>query len=153
MPLFETSLVLARPVAEVFDFLARPANLVRCTPPELSMQVVEGPERLRLGARLTLQARRWGIQQTIVREITHFEPDGCFVEEQRQGPFSHWAHTRHFEAVPGGCRLTDRIKFEPPGGMLGLLVNAETIERDLRWIFDYGRVKLEAQFGRLAEAS
>ena len=48
--------------------------------------LVEGPEQLSLGSRITVQGRRWGIPQRIVSEVTAFEPNVRFVDEQRQGP-------------------------------------------------------------------
>ena len=53
MPIFEASTVFPRPIEEVFTFFRDPANLVRISPPELHMHLVEGPpliERLARGA-------------------------------------------------------------------------------------------------------
>jgi hypothetical protein len=67
------------------------------------------------------------------------------IEEQRQGPFRRWIVTRRLEPLPdGGTRLNDAIDFEPPGGVLGLALRAETIERDLTWLFEHrGRALTE----------
>lgn len=143
MPLFESVMSVSRPVEEVFAFFSRPANLIRMTPPELHLRLVEGPERLQLGSRIVLQGRRWGIPQRLVSQVTVYEPSVRFVDEQVEGPFPRWAHTHAFEAVPEGTRLTDQIEYEPPAGVLGLLVTASVIERDLHWVFDFRKQKLE----------
>jgi ligand-binding SRPBCC domain-containing protein len=137
MPHFETSTILAPPIATVFDFLSLSAKLVEVTPPEFNVRLVEAPERLHFGARVVLQARRWGFSQRLASEVTRFEPDHLLVEEQREGPFRKWIHTHLLEPVPGGTRMTDRIEFEPPGGMLGFLLTPETIVSELQDLFAY----------------
>jgi ligand-binding SRPBCC domain-containing protein len=147
MPVFEASRNYPRFVQEVFDFFRQPANLVRVSPPELHMRLAEGPERLQLGSRITLLGRRWGVPQRVVSEVTAYELDVFFVDEQRHGPFRKWIHTHRFEAIPGGTRVVDRIEFEPPGGMLGLMVTAASIERDLQWVFEFRSGKLKEILG------
>jgi ligand-binding SRPBCC domain-containing protein len=137
MPQFEVTTSLRSPIAEVFDFLSRSANLIEVTPPEFNIRLVEGPERLHLGARLVLHVRRWGFTQRLVSEVTAFEPDRLLVDEQREGPVPKWVHTHLLETVPGGTRMTDRIEFEAPGGMLGFLLATESIISELQELFAY----------------
>jgi ligand-binding SRPBCC domain-containing protein len=131
MPQFQSSLTLTRPPSEVFAFFLRPANLLALAPPELHLQLVEGPEFLQPGARLTWKVRRWGISQRIVTEITALEPAKLLIEEQRQGPLRQFTRTLRFEEVSEGTRLTETIDFEPPGGLIGLVVTAGKIQADL----------------------
>jgi len=147
MPQFKSSLVHPRPLAEVFDFYIRPANLIRVSPPQLHMRLVSGPEIAHQGARVVLKGRRWCIPQRIVSEITLFEPGVRFVDEQRAGPLAKWVHTHGFATVPQGTRVTDDIEFEPPRGLLGLLLSERMLLRDLQWIFDYRMRKLAELLG------
>jgi ligand-binding SRPBCC domain-containing protein len=137
MPHFESTLFLAHPVAEVFDFLALPTNLIEVTPPEFNVRIAEAPERLHLGARVVLQVRRWGFAQRIVSEVTAFEPHRLMVDEQREGPFERWRHRHLLEAVADGTRMTDHIEFEAPGGVLGFLLTPETVLGELQEMFAY----------------
>lgn len=148
MPIFQSEQTFPLPVEEVFAFFVRPANLLRVSPPELGMRLVEGPEVLGPGARLVAEARRWGIPQRLVSEVVAFEPNVSFTDVQREGPFRKWTHTHRFEAVPGGTRVTDVIEFEPPGGLLGLVATASAIERDLRRVFEYRRQELAKLLGK-----
>src|SRR5262245_51564103 len=143
MPMFESKQLIARPVAEVFDFLIRPANLIRLIPQEFQLTLLEGPERLELGSTYKVRGRRWGLPHRAASEVTVFESNVCFVEEQRQGPFRRWLHAHHFESAEGGTLLTDRIEFEPPGGILGLTVNAASVLRDLERVAAYRRERLK----------
>jgi ligand-binding SRPBCC domain-containing protein len=148
MPRFEATQTISRPVAEVFDFFRQPVNLVRISPPELHMQVAEGPQRIELGSRVVLKGRRWGFPQRVVSVIVEFFMDAKFVDEQVEGPFRRWRHTHGFEALDNASTLiSDSIEFEPPGGALGLLVSARFVEKDLRWIFEYRQQKLIELFG------
>jgi ligand-binding SRPBCC domain-containing protein len=147
MPTFDASLCFPRPLAEVFEFFRDPVNLVRVSPPQLHMRLVEGPARIERGARLVFRGRRWGIPQRVVSEITAFEPNVSFTDEQRAGPFRKWVHTHRFEAVPAGTRVTDHIDYEPPGGVLGLVMTAQAVGRELEWIFAYRTEKLKELLG------
>jgi ligand-binding SRPBCC domain-containing protein len=144
MPVFEASHEYPRPLAEVFAFFGDPANLVRLTPPEFHLRLLEAPPRLALGSRVVFQGRRWGIPQRVVSEITTFDAPAVFTDTQVEGPFRKWVHTHRFEAVAGGTRVSDHVEYEPPGGLLGLVATAARVERDLRWVFEY-RTKTLAQ--------
>jgi ligand-binding SRPBCC domain-containing protein len=138
MPRFETSQDFAFPPERVFDAFTRPAHLAQVMPPELDFRVLEAPERLELGSRVTVQARRWGLGQRVTSAVTAFEAGVSFVQEQVAGPFRRWAHTHHFEALPdGGTRVSEVIDFEPPGGLLGLQLTAAAVERELARVFEH----------------
>jgi ligand-binding SRPBCC domain-containing protein len=147
MPLFERTLTFPRPVAEVFDFFLQPANLLRVSPPDLHLQLIDPPERLQLGSRITLKGRRWGIPQRITSEVVVFEAGALFVDEQRSGPFRKWIHTHRFTAVPEGTQVQDTIEFEAPGGLLGLVVTESFILKDLEKLFAYRAEKLREILG------
>jgi ligand-binding SRPBCC domain-containing protein len=147
MAVFETVTILARPVADVFDFLAQPDNLARVSPPELHLRVVDGPQRLQLGARITVEGRRFGLAQRIVSEVTALETNALIVDEHRESPFRKWVHSRRLEPHASGTRMTDRVEFEAPRGLVGLVLNEAQIQRDLQWVFAYRTQKLHELFG------
>jgi ligand-binding SRPBCC domain-containing protein len=147
MPVFEHVMHFPHAMDVMFDFFCRPATLVTISPPELHMQLVDGPEKIALGSRITLKGRRWGLPQTIVSEITLFEPNVRFIDRLVKGPFRKREHTHGFAEAEGGTLVTDRIDYEPPGGLLGLIATARLVERDLRKIFVYRSRKLEEMMG------
>jgi ligand-binding SRPBCC domain-containing protein len=145
MATFERTLTLARPVADVFAFFLVPRQTLPLAPPELHLQLVEGPERLQLGSRLVRTGRRWGLPQRVASEVTALEAEVLLVEAQVQGPFRRWVHALHFQVgEAGNCVLRECIEFEPPGGMLGLLVTEQFLRKDLEWLFDFRHRKLQA---------
>ena len=147
MPVFERTTTIPRPPAEVFEFLCNPANLIEVTPPDLNMRLVEGPKRLALGAQIVLQTRRWGFAQRIVSKITAFETDRQITDEQIEGPFKKWVHSHLLEESGAGTCMTDRIDFEAPGGLLGLVFTQEAIEGELEEMFQYRTEKFAELFG------
>jgi ligand-binding SRPBCC domain-containing protein len=142
MPQFSSSVELPWPLVDVFEFFANPVNVVALSLPEMHLQFLEGPARLHLGARLVWKGRRWGFSRRVLTEVTAFEENVRLVEEQREGPFALWVHRHYFERVGAGTRIEDQIDFEPPTGILGRLLTAEFIVRDLHAAIAYRDQKL-----------
>jgi ligand-binding SRPBCC domain-containing protein len=143
MPSHESTVDLPADAARVFGLLRRPAILVQLAPPEMRLQVENGPEQLELGSQLTLRGRRWGLSHRVTSEVTTCEPDALLVLEQRHGPFRRWVHTSHLAVLEdGGTRLTECVEYERPGGVLGLTVTAAMVERELAAMFDFRRQQL-----------
>jgi ligand-binding SRPBCC domain-containing protein len=146
MATFQHQLMLSCSPAEVFDFLRAPANRVRLAPPDAPLELIEGPPRLELGSRTSWKLRRFGVSQTVKLEVTACEPPTRLVEEQREGPLRRWVQTLTVTPADQGAAVQDRIDFEPPGGMLGFLVTAATIEEMLAITFAWRDQQLREQF-------
>jgi len=113
----------------VFDFLIRPANMLRLAPPELQIRLVDGPEVVQLGSRITLEARHFGIRQRLALEVVEFDSDRLLTDEQREGPFGFYRHRRQIEPQGDGSRMMEVVEFRPPGGMMGMLLSADRLYR------------------------
>jgi ligand-binding SRPBCC domain-containing protein len=146
MPQHILSIDIPRPAIEVFDFLARPANLMHLAPADMRLELVQGPERVQLGSVVHWKARRMGVSQTLVNEVTAFEEGVVFAEEQCQGPFRRWVFMHRLTAIAVGTRLTEELTWEPPGGLLGLLVTAAVVHKDLDHLFAYRALQMKQLF-------
>jgi len=143
VPQFTDSVLIPTASAVLFHFLRTPANLPLLAPPELHLEVVAAPPVLELGSRVELKGRRWGMAQRSVVEITALEIDQLLIEEQHAGPFRQWKHVYRLEAVDANrTQLDDEVTFEPPGGMLGLVVTAAFVQRDLTVFFQHRNRRL-----------
>lgn len=132
MPVFETRTELNVPAAKVFDFITRPANMKSISPPEVDMVLVEAPEELTTGSKLVFKVQAFGVSQQLEHEIVDFSPPRSFREQMIKGPLQKWQHDYLVEpTADGGSVLTNRIEFEPPGGMLGMLLTADRIMKHL----------------------
>ena len=131
----------------MFAYLSRPKNLVKLAPPDLNLELVIAPEVLALGERIIWTGRRWGISQKIIQEVSAFEVEKRIVVEQKQGPFGHWIHGSQFDAIDTGTRIVETIDFAPPGGILGRLISADSIRKDIDKIVAHREKKLREIFG------
>jgi len=146
MPYYTSTLEVSRPLLEVFSFFTKPRNLLDLAPPELSLELLTAPDVLILGARLVWKGKRWGISQQITQEVMAFDVGKQIAIEQRQGPFKRWIHSHQFSATEAGTLIYEKIDFEPPGGMLGFVITADSIHKDLNKLFAYRENKLKELF-------
>jgi ligand-binding SRPBCC domain-containing protein len=79
-------------------------------------------------------------------EIVHVESGHYFVDEQRIGPYRLWHHEHHFAEQAGGTLMMDRVTYALPLGVIGDLVHAVWVRRQLQYIFDYRAAKVREQF-------
>ncbi len=79
-------------------------------------------------------------------EIVHVESGHYFVDEQRIGPYRLWHHEHHFTEQAGGTLMMDRVTYALPLGVIGDLVHAVCVRRQLQYIFDYRAAKVREQF-------
>lgn len=131
MALFEDHITVARPVEDVFDFLTTSRNIEMVSAADLGLTFIEAPEQYHLGAVVKFQIMGMGQVRTAVHEVTEFDAPDRFVEQQIEGALKMWVHEHLFEADGDQTQIIDRITFEPPGGMLGLLATEERIIEQL----------------------
>ncbi len=132
MAVFETSLILDATPEQAFDFLIRPANHEKLSPPGVGLRFVNPPEVYALGTQFEFKIQAWGIVQTMTYEIVEFQRPGIFIERQIQGPMKHMQQEHRFEIDKNGqLVITDIIEFTPPGGLLGLMATESKILENL----------------------
>ena len=128
MPVYETSVTLDCPIERAYEFLLRPQNIVLISPPELGLAFTRAPEILDLGSEFEFKVQAYGQVISMVHKITELVPLRQITENQVKGFFGQWIHSHLFETNDQGQVVVgDHIDFKPPGGMLGLLVNANKI--------------------------
>ena len=60
-----------------------------------------------------------------------------FIDQMATGPMAFWVHEHIFEAVDGRARLTDRVTYAHPPGLLGLFTRLLFGGLPLRLFFAY----------------
>lgn len=148
MQKFEASVTLPCSMKEVFEFLIQPPNIKLISPSSMGLYFVTAPERLSLGAKMHFKVQAYGVVREAVHEVTDFTPSTRFIEQQVSGPMKHWVHEHVFEETAGGVVVVDRIHFEPPSGVAGLLINKNRILDNLEEGFDYRHGRLEELLSR-----
>ena len=143
---------MPRPLAEVFAFFSDARNLADITPPWLGFRMLTpGTIRLQRGARISYQLSVHGIPIRWTTEIRQWLPSHRFVDVQVSGPYALWHHTHRFEALNGGTRMNDVVRYQLPFGPLGLWINALMVRRDVKQIFDYREQRIRELFGEAGQ--
>jgi ligand-binding SRPBCC domain-containing protein len=144
MPVYETSVTLDCPQERAFEFLLRPQNIVKISPPDLGLAMTKAPEVLDLGSQFEFKVQAYGHVLTMVHKITELVHLRQITETQIKGFFGRWVHTHSFAANDRAqVIVSDRIDFNPPGGMLGMLISANKILDQLDDGYHYRHKQLQ----------
>lgn len=133
-----TEQVVAKPLTEVFAFFERPENLARITPESLGFVIVTPtPIEMKAGALIEYTIKVMGLRTRWTTLISEYDPPHKFVDEQLRGPYRLWHHTHSFEAVRGGTKIVDDVRYALPFGVFGRIAHALLVRRDLENIFKH----------------
>jgi ligand-binding SRPBCC domain-containing protein len=142
------------PIEEVFAFFGDAHNLEEITPPWLGFRILAMESgSISEGSEIRYRLRLHGIPIRWRTEIRQWDAPYRFVDVQRSGPYKIWHHTHRFEAYGGRTKMIDVVRYTLPFGVLGRMVHALKVRRDLRRIFDYRRQRiceLFAEPGRMS---
>ena len=123
---------------DTFRVFEDPYNLAKITPPWLSFRVTSANRvEMRKDAEITYTIRWLGIPlrwKTVIRE---YQPPQFFVDEQVQGPYVLWRHQHTFTKTEGGTLVGDHVDYSLPFGLLGQIVHATVVKRQVLAIFEY----------------
>lgn len=133
MATYERETWVDAPLEEVWDLHQRVEGLEALTPGWMDLRVEEtrgpdgalDPEVLEEGAEVRVSVRTVpkGPRVTWTSRIVDRSYDGeagaaYFLDRMRYGPFRSWEHTHAFTAEDGGTRVSDRVDYELPTGVL-----------------------------------
>ena len=105
------------------------------------------------GARIAYRINWHGIPLRWQTEIADWEPLSRFEDTQIQGPYRLWHHTHLFRTAAGGTQISDVVRYSLSFGILGRLVHAIAVRRNVEQIFAYRRQKIRELFGGEEEKS
>lgn len=118
--LFEASTLIVAPARTLYDFHQNPHNLRVVCPPWMEILAIEAEPTARPGGEFFVRLRQFGIPVEWHGRWETVEPPRLLVDTGVRCPFRGWCHEHRFEEQgPAACRLTDRVRLEPPMGMLG----------------------------------
>ncbi|MGQ0679554.1 MAG: SRPBCC family protein [Actinomycetota bacterium] len=140
-----TSLLLERPLGEVFEFFSNAHNLTRITPSWLGLKVVTAaPVDMHDGTLFDYRFRVNGVPGRWRSMILEWNPPHSFVDRQVSGPFALWVHRHTFESAGGGTIAGDDISYRVPGGPP---VHELVVRRNLTRLFAYRHEAMQRLFG------
>jgi len=113
MATLEISIVISRPIEEVFAFVTNPENIPKWSSLSREVKVTSaGP--IGVGATYRSVVAFLGRRIEGETEITEYEPNRSFAEKSKSGPFPVENRTT-FERVDGGTRVNFTAVAEPGG--------------------------------------
>ncbi|GAB5441432.1 MAG: hypothetical protein Fues2KO_17810 [Fuerstiella sp.] len=126
-----SSTVLHCDLQKVRDYLGQTSNLLKTSDPELELEILNAPEEISEGAVIDFRISAYGFKQSMQHRYVEVS-DQEIVAEQTDGPARAWIHRQSLaDNGNGSCTLTDRIDFEPPGGMLGFVMTEAKIRESI----------------------
>jgi len=136
------------PLERVWNFICRPQNLNRITPPNLHFRILgDVPDSMTGGLIIRYSIRIPGFGRRLwVTEIKHIQPLCSFVDEQRMGPYRFWYHYHRVRPTSGGTEMLDQVDYRLPFGIVGKGVHRIAVRGMLENIFDYRCKRLSEIF-------
>lgn len=135
----EHSIIIARPIEEVFEFVADQMNAPKWQDGLLEVRrTSEGP--VGVGTKHVFVRKFMGRRLEAGNEYTEYEPNRKIAFKSASGPMTFDA-SYLTELTPEGTRLTSRIQMQP-GGFIGLAEPLITVGL---------RREMEANLGELKE--
>ncbi len=141
--------IIPVPVEEVWAYFCDPKNLNAITPPDMNFDIIQGGTvKMYEGQIIEYRVEFLrGVRSLWLTEIAHVRDGEYFVDEQRVGPYRFWYHEHIFEKIEYGTKMTDRVTYMVPFGILGDILNTVWISRRLKNIFDFRMKKIIELFG------
>ena len=139
------SVTLSRPRREVFAFFSNAHNLEMITPGFLNFRILTpAPIEMREGAKIDYRLRLHGIPIKWHTNISAWQPDERFVDEQTRGPYRYWHHEHLFDDADHQTVMTDVVNYSV---WLGAIVHPLVVKKDLLRVFGYRQDRILRLFG------
>ncbi|MEW6418637.1 MAG: SRPBCC family protein [Nitrospirota bacterium] len=113
------------------------------TPDWLDFRMVnQGKTEVFNGVEFDYTIRWLGLKLRWQSRIIDYKPPERFTDIQIIGPFQYWRHLHVFERVSEGILLKDEVTYKVPFGLVGILLHALVIKRQLKDIFSYRAIRI-----------
>jgi len=109
----EKSVIIKKPVAEVFAYVQNNENYTKWQSGVVSMQMDEGPDNV-VGSRYTEVRKFLGKEMRTTMEITAFTENVKWAGKVIKGPVPYEV-TMTYTAVPEGTKVTTVVEGQPKG--------------------------------------
>ncbi len=138
MPKFKQTTYIDADIETVFDFHLDLENLLKISPDDANLQIFHAPEKLEQGAKVGLFVKMGPITTTMETVVDELDYPHKLVDRQVGGFFSEWIHTHEFEKITDSkTKLTDRIEYKLPGGVIGNVVGGGVVSSKIESIFKH----------------
>lgn len=136
--MLEKSIIIDCPVKKAFEFHSDTNNLKKITPDSIKVNIIRMDLPLKKGSEILLEIKQFGfLKNKWLIRLTEFNENSQITDTQINGPFKNWVHEHIFEEVNGKTKMTDRIRYELPFGILGILADKILIHKMIEKQFEF----------------
>lgn len=133
---------------KTWDFFSKAENLPVITPPWLGFTVLTpAPITIKQDSLLDYTIRWAGLPIRWRTRIIDWSPPHQFIDLQIKGPYTLWHHQHTFTPSSEGVVCTDRVIYKVPVPVIGRVMNALMIRRQLLGIFRFRREVIGRELG------
>ncbi len=135
--LFEKSILIDCEIEELFNFHCDTNNLPKISPPGIKAEIIYMSDKpLKLNSEITIRLSKFFIHKDWQIKIKNYEFPHLISDYQVKGLFNYWHHYHIFEFVDQKVKMTDKVEYIPPFGILGRLLNP-LIKLQLNSMFNF----------------
>lgn len=122
---------------QAWEFFSDPRNLEKLTPSSVGFTITYCTEgSVHEGQTIAYKIKLAPLLKVNwLTEISHVIPEEKFIDIQLHGPYKVWHHTHSFEENEHGVLMRDSVTYVLPFGILGKIVHALFVKRQLEHIF------------------
>ena len=133
----------------IFSFFSSALNLGLLTPSWMDFRILEIPDEIDTGSKITYRIGLWFIGLNWITRIVVWKPKRLFVDLQEKGPYSLWWHEHILEdKKDGNIVIKDRVIYRVPLGIIGRIVHRLFIRKTLLRVFNFRRKVILARFNQ-----
>jgi ligand-binding SRPBCC domain-containing protein len=131
-----------------WDFFSSAENLPRITPAWMQFRILTPPPIvIQQDSILDYEIRWMGIPLRWRTRIIDWTPKRQFIDLQLRGPYALWHHQHTFTPCDEGTICTDRVTYQVPGHVVGRVMNALIVRKQLTGIFEFRRKVIAEELG------
>ena len=145
---FERSIQLQSPAAEVYAFHENPSNIRLISPQSLKVEVVECNPTAVVGGEFRIRVRQFGIPLDWVGFWEEVIPNEKLVDGSRKCPFAYWRHHHLFREEGADTVMTDRVGYALPFGIIGRMLDLTVMRLIFSFMFRGRHKATESYFAR-----
>src|SRR5687768_10010545 len=140
--------VVSMDLDRTWRFFSTAGNLAAITPPWLAF-TVRTPSPVTIGpdSLLDYSIKWFGLPVRWRTKIIDWTPPRQFIDLQVRGPYALWLHQHTFEPTADGVECADRVIYKLPVPLLGRVVHAAAVRRQLIEIFRFRRKVIAERLG------
>lgn len=140
--------VVSADLQQTWGFFSSAENLPAITPPWLGFRLLPREEKeIQKDSILNYTIKWMGIPIRWRTRIIDWTPPRQFIDLQIRGPYTLWHHQHTFEESADGTVCRDRVIYKVPVPVIGTVINAMLVRRQLVEIFEFRRKVIAERLG------